>query len=55
MGNKIYKMIQHRSQKKHLNKEMRDFVSEHHPEIEDEDMVEIVETRSLHVNNTWKP
>lgn len=50
---KIYKQIQHRAKKKHLGKEMQKYITEKYPNIKDNDMVEIIETRSLELNNTW--
>lgn len=52
---KIYKQIQHRCKLEHASKEMKDFIKENHPEIKDTDMIEIIETRSFELNNTWDP
>lgn len=50
----IYKQIQHRSQLKYMNKEMQKYIKDNHPGIKDSDMVEVIETRSYELVNTWK-
>ncbi len=51
----IFKVIQHRAQKQFLSKEMQKFITEKYPSIKNDDMVEILEYRSLELSNTWKP
>lgn len=51
---KIYQQIQHRAEKRYLSQEIQLYLEEHYPEIEATDMVEIHETRSIELNNTWK-
>lgn len=50
----IYKQIQHRAKLKHLNKEMQKYIKDNYKDIEDNDMVELLETRSFELYNTWK-
>ena len=50
----IYAQVQHRSKIKFLNKEMKKYIATHHPELTDENMmVEIHETKSFELNNSW--
>lgn len=51
---KIYNVKQHRSQKINMNSSMKEFLNTHHPEVEDTDWVELIETSRLELNNTWK-
>lgn len=51
---KIYKVIQHRGQMMHMNKEIKEHIMETYPEIKETDMVEILEHRSYQLNNTWE-